>query len=125
MDLKETVERGNGLRTRSFRYEDYNNRRVFLRSYPLQWGGGDEQEEEEVRNEGKEEEESNKKVTNKENNGKKKLIQKMMVSVIHWGGGKVLILRRFKNKLTIYFIACVSLGFKPPTGVICFKDKQR
>uniref|UniRef100_A0A8R7V1H2 Uncharacterized protein n=1 Tax=Triticum urartu TaxID=4572 RepID=A0A8R7V1H2_TRIUA len=31
--------------TRSFRYEDYSTRRVFLRSYPLQWdspapGGG-------------------------------------------------------------------------------------
>ncbi|KAI7996472.1 Receptor-like protein EIX1 [Camellia lanceoleosa] len=33
----------NGLRTRSFCYEDCNNRRVFLRSYPLQWGGKDEE----------------------------------------------------------------------------------
>ncbi|THG00254.1 hypothetical protein TEA_026280 [Camellia sinensis var. sinensis] len=33
----------NGLRTESFRYKNYNNRRVFLRSYPLQWGGKDEE----------------------------------------------------------------------------------
>ncbi|KAK3040835.1 hypothetical protein RJ639_029179 [Escallonia herrerae] len=37
-----------GLRTRSFRNEDYNNRRVFLRSYPLQWGGEDEESKEDT-----------------------------------------------------------------------------
>ncbi|KAF5183913.1 hypothetical protein FRX31_026500 [Thalictrum thalictroides] len=36
----------NETRSRSFRYEDYNNRRVFLRSYPLhQWEGYDHDEE--------------------------------------------------------------------------------
>lgn len=29
---------GNRMRTRSFRDENYNNRRTFLRSYPLHWG---------------------------------------------------------------------------------------
>lgn len=32
------------MRTRSFRNEDYNNRRAFLRSYPL-YGGGDQDED--------------------------------------------------------------------------------
>ena len=34
-----------GMRARSFRYEDYNTRRVFLRSYPLHWGTESEAEE--------------------------------------------------------------------------------
>ncbi|KAL5980157.1 hypothetical protein ACLOJK_036624 [Asimina triloba] len=31
------MEEESGARTWSFRFEDYNNRRAFLRSYPLQW----------------------------------------------------------------------------------------
>ncbi|KAF3431067.1 hypothetical protein FNV43_RR25797 [Rhamnella rubrinervis] len=118
--MKDTEENGegNGLRTRSFRYEDYNNRRVFLRSYPLQWGG-----EEEEDNNNEENEEERKGVTNEESNynRKKKPIKKMIMPIIHWGGGKVLILRRFKHKFTIHFIACISLGFKPPTSLISVK----
>lgn len=32
----------NGLKMRSIHHEDYNNRRVFLRSCPLHWGAADE-----------------------------------------------------------------------------------
>lgn len=34
-------KQGDGMRTISFRYENYTNRRAFLRSYPLQWGADD------------------------------------------------------------------------------------
>lgn len=107
MDIKEKDEIG--LRTKSFRDEDYNNRRVFLRSYPLQWGGEDEGKEEEM-----------KKVSNGSNsNRKKKMIKEMIVSVIHWSGGKVLVLRRYKHKFTLHVIACIPLRFKRPTALIC------
>lgn len=107
MEIKEKDEIG--LRTKSFREEDYNNRRVFLRSYPLRWGGEDEGKDEEI------------KVVSTESNSnrKKKLIKKMIVSVIHWSGGKVLVLRRFKHKFTIHVIACIALSFKRPTALIC------
>ncbi|KAE8698920.1 hypothetical protein F3Y22_tig00110597pilonHSYRG01086 [Hibiscus syriacus] len=36
------MEEEDGVRIRSFRYEDYNNRRVFLRSYPLRSGEDEE-----------------------------------------------------------------------------------
>ncbi|EEF47495.1 conserved hypothetical protein [Ricinus communis] len=84
----------NGMRTRSFRYEDYNNRRVFLRSYPLQWEGEDQKANEEMG-----------KVT-KENSGKKP-IKKIILSIIHWGEGKIVVLKRFQHKLTVYVIACI------------------
>lgn len=102
----------NVMRTRSFRYEDYNNRRVFLRSYPLHWGGESEEsnEEEAV------------KVTSNKSFEKKKPIKQIILSVFHWGGGKVLVLRRFKHKFTIYIIACVSVGFKSPTALISAKS---
>lgn len=34
---------GDALRTRSFRDEDYTNRRVFLRSYPLHFDNDDQE----------------------------------------------------------------------------------
>lgn len=42
-DIKGMEE--DGMRAKSFRYEDYNTRRVFLRSYPLHWGTESEAEE--------------------------------------------------------------------------------
>lgn len=102
MDRKGVEE--NGMRTRSFRNKDYNNRRVFLRSYPLHWGGEDEENNEEMT------------ITNK--NTKKKPVKKILLSIFHWGGGKVLVLRRFKHKFTIYIIACLPAGLKSPTALI-------
>ncbi|KAK2636750.1 hypothetical protein Ddye_031542 [Dipteronia dyeriana] len=106
-----------GMRTRSFRYEDYNNRRVFLRSYPLHWGG--EEEDEENNNE------EAVKITNEipeKKLVKKKPIKQIILSMFHWGGGKVLVLRKFKHKFTIYIIACVSVGFKSPAALISAKS---
>ncbi|CAK7327381.1 unnamed protein product [Dovyalis caffra] len=103
MDCKDMEE--NGMRTRSFRYEDYNNRRVFLRSYPLYHGAEDETTNEETAS-----------ATNKAT--EKKPIKRMILSVIHWGEGKVLVLRKFKHKLQVYIIACMPVSFKPPTARI-------
>lgn len=100
----------NKIRARSFRYEDHNNRRVFLRSYPLQWGSEDEEDNEETV---KVTEESIEKKPMK-----KTPIKDIILSVFHWGGGKVLVLRRFKDKFTIYIIACVPMRFKSPTALI-------
>ena len=88
---------GNGKRVRSFRHEDYNNRRVFLRSYPLDWGEDEGKNEDTVR-------------VNKESTGTKPAKPKnIILSVFHWSGEKVVILRRFKHKLTVYVIACIPI----------------
>ena len=103
----------NGIRSRSFRNEDYNIRRVFLRSYPLQWGG----EEEEEGNEGHVAKEDN--MMNYSNsNTKKKTIEKIIQAMIHWGNGKVLVLKRVKTRVTIYVVACIPIAFKPSTALI-------
>ncbi|KAF8399929.1 hypothetical protein HHK36_015800 [Tetracentron sinense] len=100
------------MRSRSFRYEDYNNRRVFLRSYPLHWG-----EEGEGQGEGEEEKEDKVSTVSKGGEGKKS-VKKIFLSVFHWGGGKVLVLRKFKHKIAFYLVACHPFGFKPPTVFI-------
>lgn len=95
------------MRSRSFRNEDYNNnRRVFLRSYPLQWGGEEEGNEE--------------KMPKVESNidKRKKTIKKIILAVIHWGNGKALVLRRVKNKIDIYVVTCIPIAIKPPTALI-------
>lgn len=95
----------NDPRARSFRYEDYNNRRIFLRSYPLQWGGEDEKSKDETV-----------RVTKR---GKaKKPLKTIILSVFHWGEERTLIFTRFKHKVTFYVLACLPVGFKPPTAMI-------
>ncbi|KAJ7957589.1 1,3-beta-glucan synthase component bgs4 [Quillaja saponaria] len=91
------------VRTKSFRDEDYNNRRVFLRSYPLNWG--EDQDKEEV-------------IRAMERSKRKKPLKKIILSVIQWSEGKVLVLRRFKDKIVINVIACFPVAFKHPTALI-------
>ncbi|KAF5746455.1 hypothetical protein HS088_TW06G00626 [Tripterygium wilfordii] len=98
MGFKDLEE--NGMRARSFRYEDYNNRRVFLRSYPLHWGESEEEKEEMVIH------------TTTMSSTEKKPIKKIILSVVHWGGGKVVVLRRFRHKVSVYVIACIPVGLK-------------
>ncbi|GMJ13280.1 hypothetical protein HRI_004997200 [Hibiscus trionum] len=100
MDCKK-IDVVDATRSRSFRYEDYNNRRAFLRSYPLQWGEDEEVEEETVT------------VAQGLGTGKKPM-KKIVQSVYHWSGEKVVILRRFKDKLTVYVVACLPIRFKSP-----------
>ncbi|KAJ6719289.1 hypothetical protein OIU79_007030 [Salix purpurea] len=105
MDCKDMEENGTGVRTRSFRDEDYNNRRAFLRSYPLYHVAEGETANEEMVS-----------ASNKET--EKKPIKRMIISVIHWSEGKVLVLRKFKHKIQVYIIACMPVSFKPPTALI-------
>ena len=95
------------MRTRSFRNEDYNNRRAFLRSYPL-YGGGDQDEDVKA--------ESEKAAANETTS--KKPMKKIILSVFHWGGERVLVLRRFKHKVTFYVVTCLPVGLKAPTALI-------
>ncbi|KAL9364145.1 hypothetical protein Peur_042018 [Populus x canadensis] len=92
-------------KTRSHRFEDYNNRGVFLRSYPLPFGAEDEKPNDE-------------KVSATNKDTERKPIRMMFLAVIHWGEGKVLILRKFKHKLQLYIIACMPISFNPPTALV-------
>ncbi|KAJ1699960.1 hypothetical protein LUZ63_008472 [Rhynchospora breviuscula] len=101
------MEEEEGLRARSFRHEDYNTRRAFLRSYPLQW---DDETGEEMQTDTRE---SAAIVSTKK--GKAASVKKKLIMVLHWGEGKCLILRRLKEKLVYYLVVChgfSSLGFK-------------
>lgn len=113
MDLK-GEEENDQMKTRSFRYEDYNTRRAFLRSYPLFWGEDDENGEESVKIEA---------ATAKEINTKKKKknMKKLILGMFQWGGERVLIFRRFKHKVTIYVVTCLPVGLKTPTHLISAK----
>jgi hypothetical protein len=123
---------GDGPRTKSFRHESYNNRRVFLRSYPLQLGEQDEYNKEDPLQLG-EQDEYNKEDPfqlgeqdgyNKEDmvgvadgSNQKKPMKKIILSVFHWGGEKFLLLRRVKHKFTVHIIACIPIGLKTPTAL--------
>ncbi|KAF4378804.1 hypothetical protein F8388_006255 [Cannabis sativa] len=107
---------GNGMRSRSFRNEDYNNRRAFLRSYPLQWGT---EEEEEGGNEQHIAKEDHHKINyNNIKKKKKKTIKRIIIAMIHWGNDKALVLKRVKTRVTIYVIACIPIVFKPSTTAL-------
>lgn len=110
MDVKGTEE-NDQMKSRSFRYEDYNNRRAFLRSYPLYWGGEDEN----VNKENAKDEEvvaaANETISTKH-------IKKIILAVLHWGGERAIIFRRFKHKVTLYVITCLPVGLKSPTALI-------
>jgi hypothetical protein len=100
------MEEDEGLRARSFRREDYNTRRAFLRSYPLQW---DDETGEDMQTEARE---STAVVPTEK--GKVALVKKKLIMVFHWGEGKCLILRRIKEKFVYYLVVChgISFGFK-------------
>ncbi|CAI9764836.1 unnamed protein product [Fraxinus pennsylvanica] len=104
----------NRSKARSFRYEDYNTRRVFLRSYPLRWGS--ESEAEESKEEGQEYKEEA--VNVKTVKTGKKPVKKIILAVIQWGGERIILLRRVKDKITIYLVNCMPVNFKVPTALI-------
>ncbi|MQL83105.1 hypothetical protein Taro_015591 [Colocasia esculenta] len=87
-------EEGRRAAPRSFRREDYVNRRVFLRSYPLQWDDGDDGDQ--VGAAGR----------RGRRGGKGKAVaevveslkHRVVVAVIHLGEAKVLLLRKLKSK---------------------------
>uniref|UniRef100_A0ACD5ZUC2 Uncharacterized protein n=1 Tax=Avena sativa TaxID=4498 RepID=A0ACD5ZUC2_AVESA len=93
--------------TRSFRYEDYSTRRVFLRSYPLQWDspapGADEKlghvyaAAGEVGDDPYEQHRD----------------RRWVVAVVEWGEDKLLLLRRVKKRLALYLLGCHYTGGRP------------
>ncbi|KAI3733367.1 hypothetical protein L6452_12810 [Arctium lappa] len=103
---------GEGLRTRSFRNEDYNTRRAFLTSYPLNF---DHQETPAsapapVPAHDDHDHDHHKK--------KKEVMKKIMVTMVEWGCGRWVVIRRFKHKVSFYVVACFPLVFKPPKPFI-------
>lgn len=97
MDLEQEA-----MKTRSFRDETYSSRRVFLRSYPLQWEEVEDEEEEREVDVGHHDEGEVGKFSLK---GK-------FVAVFHWGEDKVFLLRKIKNKVALYLVSCHPFGFK-------------
>lgn len=110
------------MRVRSFRYEDYSTRRVFLRSYPLHWGSESEAEESKVEPKAGAWEDSKEepaKVINSANG--KKPVKKIILAVIQWGEERVVVLRRVKHKITIYVVNCMPVTIRAPTALISVK----
>ncbi|CAN6195247.1 unnamed protein product [Urochloa humidicola] len=89
--------------TRSFRYEDYSTRRVFLRSYPLQWDwspAADDDEkhglaDEPTGNEGDE-------CCGGGRGWKRQVVE----VVVEWREDKLLLLRRAMKRLALYLLGC-------------------
>ncbi|OVA05623.1 hypothetical protein BVC80_8417g5 [Macleaya cordata] len=113
-----------GKRTRSFRDEDYNNRRVFLRSYPLYLEenrasrAGEEEEEEKLAivvmgSSTTKEKEMVRILTTKGSTGKiNNVFKGRVLRVLHWGERKVLHLNKLKHKLSFCLVACHPFGLK-------------
>ncbi|CAD6339432.1 unnamed protein product [Miscanthus lutarioriparius] len=79
------MEEGEAVKpTRSFRYEDYSTRRVFLHSYPLQWDWSPA--------------------------GSRRWKRQVVAAVTEWGEDKLLLLRRAKKRLALYLIGCHHHG---------------
>nr|GLL40642.1 hypothetical protein PRUPE_4G256400 [Ipomoea trifida] len=111
-----------GMRSRSFRDEDYNTRRVFLRSYPLQWGDEGEKEAAAAaggggggEKKGEEETTATARESAETSEGMKSCMKKIVVAAFQWRGERSLVLRKFKHKFTLYFVTCIPVGFKAPT----------
>ena len=96
------MEEEEGMRVRSFRDESYSSRRIFLRSYPLQWEENEEEQEAE-HDDGE--------VTKLSLKGK-------FIAVFHWGEDKVFLLRKIKNKVALYLVSCKPFGFKSSKKMI-------
>ncbi|KAL4573841.1 hypothetical protein LXL04_020661 [Taraxacum kok-saghyz] len=116
------MEEGDTLRTRSFRNEDYNNRRVFLRSYPLHFNNDEDHQEQETyvivdatSADGDDYKKQKKTMKMKK---KKEAMKKIMVTIIEWGGGRGVVFRNFKHKVSFYVVACFPLVFKQPKAFI-------
>lgn len=48
----------------------------------------------------------------------KKPMKKVFLAVIQWGEEKVFVLRRFKDKVAVYVVACIPIRFKATTALI-------
>uniref|UniRef100_A0A0D9WPX3 Uncharacterized protein n=1 Tax=Leersia perrieri TaxID=77586 RepID=A0A0D9WPX3_9ORYZ len=97
--------------TRSFRCEDYSTRRVFLRSYPLQWdwSPAPEEKHQSAAAAMAPKEEDDEYEDERRGIGWKRHVA---VAVVEWGEDKLLLLRRVKKRLALYLIGC-HYGHRP------------
>ncbi|KAL6909749.1 hypothetical protein ACP4OV_001408 [Aristida adscensionis] len=103
---------------KSFRYEDYSTRRVFLRSYPLQWdwspepddkhgrGGSSAPEATKKRAYGDDDDYDGSDDHGDERGSKGHWKRQVVVAVVEWGEEKLLLLRRAKKRLALYLLGC-------------------
>ncbi|KAF8779244.1 hypothetical protein HU200_002924 [Digitaria exilis] len=97
--------------TRSFRYEDYSTRRVFLRSYPLQWDWSPAPDADEKHGLGVAEATGDGDGDERCGGGRGWKRQVVEV-VVEWGEDKLLLLRRAKKRLGLYLLGC-HYGSRP------------
>ena len=90
--------------TRSFRYEDYSTRRVFLRSYPLQWDWSPVPDDDEKHGLGGSGATDATAGSGGGGRGCKRL--QLVEVVVEWGEDKLLLLRRAKKRLALYLLGC-------------------
>ncbi|NP_001142819.1 hypothetical protein Zm00014a_040304 [Zea mays] len=106
MDRRISKEAGEETKlTRSFRYEDYSTRRVFLRSYPLQWDWSPSRDDDDD-----DKQDGQDAADGDECCGSRRWKSKMVAAVTEWGEDKLLLLRRAKKRLALYLIGCHHHG---------------
>jgi hypothetical protein len=118
MDRRISKEEGEAVKpTRSFRYEDYSTRRVFLRSYPLQWDWSPVQDGNDDKDglSGPTDAEAaarNRPDTDGDDccGGSRRWKRQVVAAVTEWGEGKLLLLQRAKKRLALYLIGCHHHG---------------
>ena len=117
MDRRISKEEGEAVKpTRSFRYEDYSTRRVFLRSYPLQWDWSPAQDDDEKDSLSPAHAEAA--AGNRADHAdddecygcSKRWKRQVVAAVTKWGEDKLLLLRRAKKRLALYLIGCHHHG---------------
>nr|DAD46427.1 TPA_asm: hypothetical protein HUJ06_016364 [Nelumbo nucifera] len=112
MDSSIMEEEESEKRVRSFRYEDYNNRRVFLRSYPLNWDDEEVIDDEHA-------DATTQGMLKVSKAGKVNVLKERVLYVLRWSEGKVFLLKRkLKHKVAFYLVACHSFGFKPSPSLL-------
>ncbi|KAG0514213.1 hypothetical protein BDA96_10G171200 [Sorghum bicolor] len=120
MDRRISKEDGEAVKpTRSFRYEDYSTRRVFLRSYPLQWDWSpaqDDDDDDDKDGLSHAEAAAGNRADHADGDeccggaGSRRWKRQVVAAVTEWGEDKLLLLRRAKKRLALYLIGCHNHG---------------
>lgn len=109
LDRKISREEATARPARSFRYEDYSTRRVFLRSYPLQWDWS-EDEKQGLADDGPAKRPAY--GSDDEDGGRgdercgKGWSRQVVEAMVEWGEEKMLLLRKAKKRIAFYLIGC-------------------
>lgn len=108
MDRRISKDEGEAMKpTRSFRYEDYSTRRVFLRSYPLQWDWSPEPDDDKDSPSPADAAAGNRAdADGDECCGSRRWKRQVVAAVTDWAEHKLLLLRRAKKRLALYLIGC-------------------